>query len=134
MVGRSFLQPIIVLMPMTINNLDANEISALSDASFRFQFWRNGCTGSSNANGRTFIGSVLRAQRRESDMVLLELTNPPGVGDGDYLCWLEQEQRLSLPNDKSFIIHHPSGEDMRYTSTRNVRTYLFSSNYWQAFY
>jgi hypothetical protein len=113
--------------------LDPNEIAALAGSRFRFQFWRNQCNGNTNNTGVQFIGSILRAQNRGTDMVLLELINQPGIGDRvNYAGWSRQTNPSA--NSQSFIIHHPWGEDMRHTQTSTVRNYFFNSNYWQAFY
>ncbi len=114
------------------DQIDAVEIDNLVDANFTFQFWRPGCGGAVN-RGINFSGATLIAANRGTDMVLLELTRPPGVGDGvNYAGWNRTTNASS--NTLSSIIHHPQGLDMRYTQTRFVRSYLFNSNYWQAGY
>lgn len=113
--------------------LDADEIAALATATFQFQFWRTSCNGTINNNGIQFNGAVLRAQYQNSDMVLLELTDAPGIGDGvNYAGWSRQTDPSS--NDGSFILHHPSGVDMRVTNTRNVSHYLWNNFFWTAHY
>lgn len=113
--------------------LDPDEIAALARATFQFQFWRSTCNGTINNTGLQFSGAVVRAAWRNSDVVLLELTNPPGIGDlVNYAGW--NRQTASPSNNASFIIHHPQGEDMRITSTRNVKTRLLNNNYWTAHY
>ncbi len=132
--GRAYLLTAFHCIDANDNNvLDANEIQALRQSRFQFQFWRTQCNGSTNNTGVQFNGAVLRSQNRGSDMVLLELINQPGIGDGvNYAGWSRQTGTSS--NSQSFIIHHPRGEDMRYTQTRFVSNYLFNSNYWQAGY
>lgn len=113
--------------------LDADEIAALNRATFQFQFWRTQCNGTVNNAFIQFTGAVVRAAWPNSDVVLLELTNPPGIGDlVNYAGW--NRQTGSPSDNASFIIHHPQGEDMRITSTRNVKTWLWNSNYWTAHY
>ncbi len=113
--------------------IDNNELQALRRWMFQFQFWRTQCSGNTNNTGIQFNGAILRAQNRSTDMVLLELIEQPGIGDGvNYAGWNRQTNASS--NSQSFIIHHPDGEDMRYTQTRFVRNFLFNSNYWQAAY
>lgn len=113
--------------------IDVSEQTALNSSRFQFQFWRTQCNGSVNATGIQFTGSVIRAQNKSSDMIMLELLNPPGIGDAvNYAGWSRQTSGSS--NSQSYIIHHPSGEDMRHTQTRFVRNYLWNSNYWQAGY
>jgi hypothetical protein len=99
--------------------IDASEEAALASSRFQFQFWRTQCNGSVNNTFIQFSGSVIRAQNNSSDMLMLELLNPPGIGDGvNYAGWNRQTSRPS--NSQSYIIHHPSGEDMRHTQTRFV--------------
>lgn len=132
--GRAFLLTAFHCIDANDNNIiDADEIQALRQARFQFQFWRTVCNGTTNNDGIQFNDAILLSQNRASDMVLLELINPPGVGDGvNYAGWSRQTNR---PSDYgSYIIHHPRGGDMRYTQTRFVRNYLFNSNYWQAGY
>lgn len=116
--------------------IDPNEQAALAGSRFQFQFWRTQCNGTVNATGIQFTGSVIRAQNRSSDMLLLELLNPPGIGDGvNYSGW--SRQTSSSSNSQSYIIHHPGeagGQDMRHTQTRFVRNYFLNTNYWQAGY
>ena len=113
--------------------LDASEIAALANATFQFQFWRTACNGSVNNRGLQFTGAVIRGSWKNSDVVLLELTNPPGIGDlVNYAGWNRQTGK---PEDNnSFIIHHPQGEDMRLTNTSNVKSWLYNNNYWTAHY
>lgn len=114
-------------------SIDAAEIENLRRANFQFQFWRTDCNGSINNPFIDFNGATLRASNRASDMVLVELINQPGIGDGvNYAGW--SRQTSSSSNSQSYIVHHPSGEDMRLTQTRTVRNYLLNSNYWQTFY
>lgn len=132
--GRAYLLTAFHCVDANSNNiLDANEIQALRQARFQFQFWRTQCNGNINNDGIQFNGAILRTQNRGSDMVLLELINQPGIGDGvNYAGWSRQTGASS--NSQSFIIHHPRGEDMRHTQTRFVRNYILNSNYWQAGY
>jgi V8-like Glu-specific endopeptidase len=113
--------------------LDNNELQALRRWMFQFRFWRAQCNGNTNNPFIQFNGAILRSQNRGSDMVLLELIDQPGIGDGvNYAGWSRQTSASS--NSLSFVIHHPRGEDMRYSQTRFVRNFLFNSNYWQAGY
>lgn len=103
--------------------LDPAEINELAAARFQFQFWRTVCNGTVNNRFIQFNGAVLRASYENSDMILLELIDAPGIGDGvNYAGWNRQTSPSS--NDWSFILHHPQGVDMRVTSTRNVSHYL----------
>lgn len=113
--------------------LDPDEIGALAEATFQFRFWRTQCNGSVNNAFIEFTGAIVRAAWRNSDVVLLELTNPPGIGDlVNYAGWNRQ---IGAPSDNSsFIIHHPQGEDMRITSTRNVKNWSWNTNFWTAHY
>ena len=113
--------------------LDPDEIAALAGATFQFRFWRTQCNGTVNNPFIQFTGAVVRAAWRNSDAVLLELTNPPGIGDlVNYAGWNRQ---ISSPsNNSSFIIHHPQGEDMRITSTNNVKNWFWNTNFWSAHY
>lgn len=121
----------LIILPNGI--IDPEEESGLASASFQFQIWSTTCSGSTINSGIAFIGAVLRAQYRGSDGVLLELTHPPGIGDGvNYAGWSRQTYDPS--NTNSFIIHHPQTKDMRITTTRNVRTWLYNSSYWTAHY
>ncbi len=98
--------------------LDASEINALSTATFRFEFWRTNCNGNNSiANGIGFSGAILRASWKYTDMVLLELMNPPGIGDCvNYAGWTRQTGAPA--NNTGFVIHHPQGDDMRITSLK----------------
>ena len=55
------------------------------------------------------------------------------MGDGvNYAGWNRQTGEPS--DDWSYIVHHPRGADMRFTRTRNVKTYTWNSSYWKANY
>ena len=113
--------------------LDPDEIAALANARFQFQFWRTACNGTVNNDAIQFSGAILRSSYQNTDMVLLELTDPPGIGDGvNYAGWSRQTNAPS--NTSSFILHHPDAADMRVTSTRNVSHYLYNNFYWSAHY
>ncbi len=62
--------------------IDPDEEAALANARFQFQFWRTSCNGTVNNQFIQFTGAILRAAWKNTDMVLLELINPPGIGDG----------------------------------------------------
>lgn len=113
--------------------LDPSEVAALDHAIFIFRYWRSSCTSSTiNNNILEFTGATLRAAWHNSDFLLLQLNNPPGVGDQvNYSGW----NRQTAPgNTDSYILHFPQGADMRITLTKNVHTYLLNSNFWQAYY
>lgn len=113
--------------------IDADEEAALLNARFQFQFWRTTCNGTVNNPFIQFTGAVIRASWKNSDVVLLELINPPGVGDGvNYAGWNLQTSAPS--NNYSYIIHHPEGEDMRVTSTRKVNDWFWNNMFWTAHY
>ena len=67
--------------PKPVGNgvLDPDEIAALARATFQFRFWRTQCNGTVNNAFIQFTGAVVRASWKNSDVVLLELTNPPGI-------------------------------------------------------
>lgn len=113
--------------------IDPDEEAALANARFQFQFWRTSCNGYVINTGIQFTGAVIRAAWKNSDVVLLELLNPPGVGDGvNYAGWNRQ---TNAPSDYgSYIIHHPEGEDMRVTSTRKVKDWFWNNMFWTAKY
>jgi hypothetical protein len=115
------------------NVLDAGEIAALQNSVVQFQFWRTECDGTINNTSIDFYGTTLRTSSVASDFVLLELLNPPGIGDGvNYAGW---NRGTTEPNDDvSFIIHHPQGEDMRITTTRDVKTFFWNNDFWSAHY
>jgi hypothetical protein len=113
--------------------IDADEEAALANMVFQFQFWRTECNGNVNNTFVEFSGAVLRAQYQNSDMVLLELIDPPGIGDGvNYAGWSRQTNAPS--ENGSFILHHPEGVDMRVTSTRTVNHFLWNNFFWTAHY
>jgi hypothetical protein len=113
--------------------LDASEIAALAQARFHFQFWRTTCNGSINNSIIQFTGAGLRASSGYTDMVLLELLNPPGIGDlVNYAGWTRQTGAPA--NNTGFVIHHPQGDDMRITSLKNVKSWLWNNSYWTAHY
>lgn len=113
--------------------IDPDEEAALANARFQFQFWKTACNGSVNNTGIQFTGAVIRAAWKNSDVVLLELINAPGVGDGvNYVGWNRQ---TSAPSDNySYIIHHPKGEDMRVTSSKKVKDWFWNNMFWTAHY
>jgi hypothetical protein len=113
--------------------LDLSELIALQTATFQFQFWRESCNGSVNTVGNQFTGAILRAASLYTDMVLLELSNPPGIGDlVNYAGWNRQ---TSAPADYTgFIVHHPRSSDMRITSLKEVKSWLLNNNFWTAHY
>lgn len=79
-------------------------ITALAQARFQFQFWRTNCNGSINSNWIEFSGAVLRASWKYTDMILLELLNPPGIGDlVNYAGWTRQTGAPA--NNTGFVIH-----------------------------
>lgn len=113
--------------------LDPSEINALADSRIQFQFWRNSCNGTIINEMTPFSGAILRAFWPSSDIVLLELRNPPGVGDGvNYAGW--SRQTYSPADYGSYIIHHPQGEDMRITNSRLVKTWYWNTLFWTAKY
>lgn len=113
--------------------LGASEIAALRGAIFQFQFWRTTCNGTINNAFIDFAGATLRASNRVTDVALLELLNPPGIGDGvNYAGW--NRQTADPSSTSSFIIHHPRTQDMRFTKTRDVSTFVRGPNYWNAHY
>jgi len=113
--------------------IDQSEIDLLASTVFQFRFWRTQCNGTVNNAFIEFTGAILRASAHNSDIVLLELTNPPGIGDlVNYAGW--NRQTSSPPDNNSFILHHPQTQDMRVTSTKKVNTWTWNTNYWTAHY
>lgn len=113
--------------------LDPDEIAALANARFQFQFWRTTCNGTVNNRFIQFNGAVVRASWPNTDVVLLELIDGPGVGDGvNYSGWNRQTNASS--DYGSYIIHHPQGEDMRITNTKKVKNWFWNNLYWTAKY
>ena len=113
--------------------IDANEMNGLKNIKFDFQFWRTTCNGDINSNWIYFIGATIRASSRASDMILLELTSPPGVGDGvNYAGWSRQSNPSAA--NYSYIIHHPKAKDMRITNTTYVNHFMWNELYWKAKY
>ncbi|HXR85166.1 MAG TPA: trypsin-like peptidase domain-containing protein [Hanamia sp.] len=132
--GRGFFLTAFHVVDVNDNHtIDASEIAALANARFQFQFWTTTCNGTIISTGIQFSGATVRASSHASDVILLELLNPPGIGDGvNYVGW--NRGTSSPSNTNSYIIHHPQGEDMRITSTNNVRTWLYNSSFWTAHY
>jgi hypothetical protein len=132
--GRAYFLTAFHVVDVNNNKvIDASEIAALQNARFQFQFWRTICNGTINNTFIQFDGATLRASSPQSDVILLELLNQPGIGDGvNYAGW--NRTTSSASNTLSFIIHHPNGEDMRITTTKNVRSWLYNSSYWTAHY
>lgn len=117
--------------------LSPAEKDYLLGSNVQFRFWKNACNGSIIEQGLTFTGLEWRQSSNQSggsDYLLMEMTNPPGIGDGvNYAGWNRQASPPS-PNE-SFIIHHPDEQDMRLTPTQNVRHYpLSTTKYWQTYY
>jgi hypothetical protein len=113
--------------------LDPEELSALEGANFTFYFWREQCNGTAIRQAISFTGAVVRAESFYTDAVLLELTNPPGIGDlVNYSGW--NRQTSAPANSLSFILHHPRSRDMRVTKTSSVNSWIWNPNYWSAYY
>lgn len=132
--GRAYFLTAFHCIDINKNNvIDQSEIDLLASTVFQFQFWRTQCNGTTNNRGLEFSGATLRASSQSSDVALLELINPPGIGDlVNYAGW--NRQTSSPPDNNSFILHHPQTQDMRVTSTKNVKNWLWNSNYWTAHY
>jgi len=113
--------------------IDQNELNALANARFQFRFWATNCNGTVITNGLSFSGAILRAAWNNSDVVLLELVNGPGIGDGvNYAGWNRQ---TNAPADYgSTIIHHADAQDMRITNTRSVNNWFWNNMFWTAKY
>jgi hypothetical protein len=113
--------------------IDSFEENQLLSAEFKFQYWILGCSGSLPEPGIYFIGAQIVAQLSSSDMILLELINPPGIGDDvTYAGW---NRGSTLPSeDGSFVAHHPDFEHMRGAKTRNVNHWMWDATKWSVFY
>ncbi len=132
--GISYLLTAFHCIDFNKNNIiDQSEIDALVSSSFQFQFWRTQCNGTINNKYLEFSGAILRASWKNSDFVLLELLNSPGIGDKvNFAGWNRQ---TNAPADySSFIIHHPDTKDMRITTASNVHTRFWNNNFWTAHY
>jgi hypothetical protein len=116
------------------HTIDASEIAAIRSSSFQFRFWKSGCNTGTIVRGIDFMGARFLAASRTSDMALLKIINPPGIGDlVNYAGW----SRQTTPSDniQSYIIHHPRGQSMRLTQTRIVKNNILNrNNYFQAYY
>lgn len=132
--GRPFFLTAFHCIDRNKNNvIDQEELDLLTITNFQFRFWRTQCNGTVNNAFIEFTGAILRASAQNSDVVLLELTNPPGIGDlVNYAGW--NRQTSSPPDNNSFILHHPQTVDMRVTSTKKVNTWGWNTNYWTAHY
>lgn len=133
--GRAFVLTAFHCLDRNKNHtIDASEIAAIRSSSFRFRFWKSGCNTGTISNGIEFTGARFLAASKTSDMALLEIINPPGIGDlVNYAGW----SRQTTPSDniQSYIIHHPRGQSMRLTQTRIVKNYVLNrNNYFQAYY
>lgn len=132
--GRAYFLTAFHCIDLNKNNvIDQSEIDALASSVFQFQFWRTNCNGTTNNRGIEFLGATLRAASKSSDIALLELLNPPGIGDlVNYAGWNRQ---TTIPTDNTgFIIHHPQTLDMRITSASTIKSWFWNSNYWSAHY
>jgi hypothetical protein len=132
--GRAYFLTAFHIIDKNKNNiLDASEIAALASAKFQFQFWRTHCNGSVNKQGIEFTGATIRASSKNTDVVLLELINQPGIGD--MVNYAGYNRQSSPPADyNGFVIHHPDGKDMRITSVKKVKHWFWNSNFWTAHY
>jgi V8-like Glu-specific endopeptidase len=110
-------------------------VSDLRYASFQFQYWQTGCNTGVDQPYIEFYGATLLNEvgYNDGDAILLKLNSGPGVGDGPtYAGW---NRNSSAPSQsQSAIIHHPQAGDMRFTSTRRVRNFLWDSDFWKASY
>lgn len=109
--------------------LQVSEISGLSNSSFRFQRWFTECTGSIENATLNFTGSTLVVQDELHDIVLLEMTQPPGLGDGvTFSGW---NRSTSEPSDNGcYILHHPLGEPMKISFSSSVNDMPAGFPYW----
>lgn len=113
--------------------LDQSEIVALGNANFLFQNWYTNCASFIMNSGISFSGASLKAISISNDVVLLELLNPPGIGDMvNYSGW--NRTTSSADDNLSYILHHPNGQDMRATKTNNVVTWLLNNDSWDVHY
>ena len=113
--------------------IEQSELDALRSARVRFQYWTDQCSGTSLNSFIEYSSLIYRAAWPGTDMLLLEMLNPPGVGDGiNYAGWSTQSNLPASPG--SFIIHHPKGTHMRITHTQSVHHYWVNNNYWQSYY
>lgn len=83
---------------------------------FRFN-WRSpnpSCgtaTGSTNGSfDQTVSGAVLRANSSQSDMELVEITDPTFFANNNDLVWVGWNRSTSYTPAVNFGIHHPSGD------------------------
>lgn len=113
--------------------IDTYEQNQLLSAVFKFQFWNSGCNSTTTEFGIDFLGAVVRIQSLTNDMILIELLNPPGIGDGVTYAGWNRQPTLPLENG-SFVAHHPAGEHMRGALTRNVNHYMWDPTRWSVFY
>jgi hypothetical protein len=113
--------------------LSPAELANLNFSTVEFQYWMTNCGGSVANSTIQFTGLSLLQSSGISDYAVLELLNPPGIGDRvNYAGWNRQAGPPTV--NESFILHHPYGEDMRITTTSNVRHYpLNSTRFWEVF-
>jgi lysyl endopeptidase len=102
------------------------------DWRFTFQAWSSTCDPSSNADGITFNGAILRARNSASDFCLLELSTLPPAGSCITAAgW----NRTSTAAANATGIHHPSGDVMKISFDNNpvIRASAFgtSNNHWK---
>lgn len=114
-------------------SIDSYEVNQLLSARILFRYWIAGCSGSSPESGVEFFGAQIVAQYGSTDMILLELNNPPGIGDNvTYAGW---NRGSTLPSENgSFVAHHPEQEHMRGARTRNVNHWMWDATKWSVFY
>lgn len=132
--GRAYFLTAFHCIDFNKNNIiDQSEIDLLAASAFQFRFWRTQCDGNTNNRYIEFLGATLKASWKNSDVVLLELINSPGIGDGvNYAGW--NRQSSAPPDYSSFIIHHPETQDMRITTVSNVHTRFWDNDFWTAHY
>lgn len=114
-------------------SIDSYEVNQLLSSRILFRYWITGCSGSSPESGVEFFGAQIVAQYSSTDMILLELNNPPGIGDNvTYAGW---NRGSTLPSENgSFVAHHPEQEHMRGARTRNVNHWMWDATKWSVFY
>lgn len=92
--------------------LNANEIANAENSTFRFQYKKTTCNGSSINSTFTYNRAYLRAYWRDTDFALMELRENIHFSYFNRISFLGWDRSGNVPTIGT-VIHHPKGEPMK---------------------